>query len=220
MTPNPDDLEMQRNNAHDNAHRAATARDASLAMTNNESGSNDTARRVSGYASDAASSGAGALNHLRYADLNHLGLPGPPHSGRRTRHAGYPGDGSRGHHGNHGHRRHRGSLPPYRPRVVETFTAAVSLLLVAGVVACASAFPYRAALDRQADARRWEVSLARWSAARDEPASPPIARFATRPASEGVDAYVVERRVGVLRGDFEDFEEDDAAAPAPAGTGA
>ena len=169
---------------------------------------------------DAASSGAGALNHMRYADLNHLGLPGPPHSGRRTRHAGYPGDGSRGHHGNHGHRRHRGSLPPYRPRVVETFTAAVSLLLVAGVVACASAFPYRAALDRQADARRWEVSLARWSAARDEPAYPPIARFATRPASEGVDAYVVERRVGVLRGDFEDFEEDDAAAPAPAGTGA
>ena len=63
-------------------------------------------------------------------------------------------------------------------------------------------FPYQAVLDRKADARRWEVSLARWGAARDDPVYPPIARFATRPASDGVDAYVVARR--------EDEDVDDA----------
>lgn len=192
MTPNPDDLEMQRNNAH----RPGTARLASLVMTNHESGTNDTARRVPGHASDAASLGAGPLNHLRYADLNHLEFPGPPHSGRRARHTRRPGAWSRDRHGHHA-RRPRDSLPEYRPRVVETFTAAIVAALVAGVVACASALPYRAALDRQADGHRLEVSLARWGEGRGDPAYPPIARFAARPASEGLDAYVVERRVAV-----------------------
>ena len=81
-------------------------------------------------------------------------------------------------------------MPPYRPRVVETFTAVIAAALVAGFVACACVFPYQAVLDRKADARRWEVSLARWGAARDDPVYPPIARFATRRASDGVDAYL------------------------------
>ena len=200
MTPNPNDLEMQRNKAH----RAASARPTSMVMSNhnNHNSSNDhTVLRVSG---SEASSGAGTLNHLRYADLNHLGNPsGPPNSGRDARHTVHPGDVQRGHHGHRKHH-HRApdALPPYRPRVVEAFTAAIAAALVAGVVACACAFPYQAVLDRKADARRWEVSLARWGAARDDPVYPPIARFAARPASDGVDAYVVARR--------EDEDVDDA----------
>ena len=199
MTPNPNDLEMQRNNAH----RAASARPTSMVMSNHNSGNDHTVLRVSGNASDAVSSGSGTLNHLRYADLNHLGNPsGPPNSGIDARHTVHPGDVQRGHHGHRKHHRAPDALPPYRPRVVEAFTAAIAAALVAGVVACACAFPYQAVLDRKADARRWEVSLARWGAARDDPVYPPIARFATLPASDGVDAYVVARR--------EDEDVDDA----------
>ena len=54
MTPNPNDLEMQRNNAH----RAASARPTSMVMSNHNSGNDHTVLRVSGNASDAASSGA------------------------------------------------------------------------------------------------------------------------------------------------------------------
>ena len=223
MTPNPRDLELQRNNAH-NTHRAASARATSLVMPNHESSNNDAVLRVPEHVSGASSS-AGTLNHLRYADLNHLGYAVPPPSGRRRSHdTRRPGDFSLAHHAtSHGHHdvsgiyRHRDAgLPPYRPRVVETFTAVVATLFVLGVVACACVFPYQAVLDRKADARRWEVSLARWSAERDYPAYQPIARFATRPASDGIQAYVVDKSASTF--DVVDAEENvaTAAAPAPA----
>ena len=47
-----------------------------------------------------------------------------------------------------------------------------------------------------------QATAGAWGAARDDPVYPPIARFATRPASDGVDAYVVARR--------EDEDVDDA----------
>jgi hypothetical protein len=213
MTPNPRDLELQRNNAH-NTHSAASARATSLVMPNHESSNNDAVLRVPEHVSHASgASSSGTLNHLRYADLNHLGYAVPPPSGRRRSHdTRRPGDFSLAHHTtSHGHHdvsgiyRHRDAgLPPYHPRVVETFTAVVATLFVLGVVACACVFPYQAVLDRKADARRWEVSLARWSAERDYPAYQPIARFATQPASDGIQAYVV------------DADAASAAAPAPA----
>ena len=220
MTPNPRDLELQRNNAH-NTHNAASSRATSLVMPNQESSNNDAVLRVSG-----ASRSAGTVNHLRYADLNHLGYATPPPSGRRKSHdTRHPNDVSHAHHAiSHGHHdvsgiyRHRDAgLPPYRPRVVETFTAVIATLFVLGVVACACVFPYQAVLDRKADTRRWEVSLARWSAERDYPAYQPIARFATRPASDGIQAYVVD--AASTRASTSDVVDADAAtatAPAPA----
>ena len=220
MTPNPRDLELQRNNAH-NTHNAASSRATSLVMPNQESSNNDAVLRVSG-----ASSSAGTVNHLRYADLNHVGYATPPPSNRRKSHdTRRPNDVSHDHHAtSHGHHdmtgiyRHRDAgLPPYRPRVVETFTAVIATLFVLGVVACACVFPYQAVLDRKADTRRWEVSLARWSAERDYPAYQPIARFATRPASDGIQAYVVD--AASTRASTSDVVDADAAtatAPAPA----
>lgn len=112
--------------------------------------------------------------------------------------------------------RHRDAgLPPYRPRVVETFTAVIATLFVLGVVACACVFPYQAVLDRKADTRRWEVSLARWSAERDYPAYQPIARFATRPASDGIQAYVVDA-ASTRASTFDVVDADAATATAPA----
>lgn len=220
MTPNPRDLELQRNNAH-NTHNAASSRATSLVMPNQESSNNDAVLRVSG-----ASSSERTVNHLRYADLNHVGYATPPPSGRRKSHdTRRPNDVSHAHHAiSHGHHdmtgiyRHRDAgLPPYRPRVVETFTAVIATLFVLGVVACACVFPYQAVLDRKADTRRWEVSLARWSAERDYPAYQPIARFATRPASDGIQAYVVD--AASTRASTSDVVDADAAtatAPAPA----
>ena len=190
-------------------------------MPNQESSNNDAVLRVSG-----ASSSERTVNHLRYADLNHVGYATPPPSGRRKSHdTRRPNDVSHAHHAiSHGHHdvsgiyRHRDAgLPPYRPRVVETFTAVIATLFVLGVVACACVFPYQAVLDRKADTRRWEVSLARWSAERDYPAYQPIARFATRPASDGIQAYVVD--AASTRASTSDVVDADAAtatAPAPA----
>ena len=218
MTPNPRDLELQRNNAH-NTHNAASSRATSLVMPNQESSNNDAVLRVSG-----ASSSFGTVNHLRYADLNHLGYATPPPSGRRKSHdTRRPNDVSHAHHTtSHDHHdmtgiyRHRDAgLPPYRPRVVETFTAVIATLFVLGVVACACVFPYQAVLDRKADTRRWEVSLARWSAERDYPAYQPIARFATRPASDGIQAYVVDA-ASTRASTFDDVDADAATATAPA----
>ena len=218
MTPNPRDLELQRNNAH-NTHNAASSRATSLVMPNQESSNNDAVLRVSG-----ASSSAGTVNHLRYADLNHVGYAVPPPSNRRKSYGTRrPNDVSHAHHAiSHGHHdmtgiyRHRDAgLPPYRPRVVETFTAVVATLFVLGVVACACVFPYQAVLDRKADTRRWEVSLARWSAERDYPAYQPIARFATRPASDGIQAYVVDA-ASTRASTFDDVDADAATATAPA----
>jgi hypothetical protein len=220
MTPNPRDLELQRNNAH-NTHNAASSRATSLVMPNQESSNNDAVLRVSG-----ASSSERTVNHLRYADLNHVGYATLPPSNRRKSHdTRRPNDVSHDHHAtSHGHHdmtgiyRHRDAgLPPYRPRVVETFTAVIATLFVLGVVACACVFPYQAVLDRKADTRRWEVSLARWSAERDYPAYQPIARFATRPASDGIQAYVVD--AASTRASTSDVVDADAAtatAPAPA----
>ena len=218
MTPNPRDLELQRNNAH-NTHNAASSRATSLVMPNQESSNNDAVLRVSG-----ASRSAGTVNHLRYADLNHVGYATPPPSGRRKSHdTRRPNDVSHDHHAtSHGHHdmtgiyRHRDAgLPPYRPRVVETFTAVIATLFVLGVVACACVFPYQAVLDRKADTRRWEVSLARWSAERDYPAYQPIARFATRPASDGIQAYVVDA-ASTRASTFDVVDADAATATAPA----
>ena len=219
MTPNPRDLELQRNNAN-NTHNAASSRATSLVMPNQESSNNDAVLRVSG-ASDRS---AGTVNHLRYADLNHVGYATPPPSGRRKSHdTRRPNDVSHDHHAtSHGHHdmtgiyRHRDAgLPPYRPRVVETFTAVIATLFVLGVVACACVFPYQAVLDRKADTRRWEVSLARWSAERDYPAYQPIARFATRPASDGIQAYVVDA-ASTRASTFDVVDADAATATAPA----
>lgn len=218
MTPNPRDLELQRNNAH-NTHNAASSRATSLVMPNQESSNNDAVLRVSG-----ASSSERTVNHLRYADLNHVGYATPPPSGRRKSHdTRRPNDVSHDHHAtSHGHHdmtgiyRHRDAgLPPYRPRVVETFTAVIATLFVLGVVACACVFPYQAVLDRKADTRRWEVSLARWSAERDYPAYQPIARFATRPASDGIQAYVVDA-ASTRASTFDVVDADAATATAPA----
>lgn len=218
MTPNPRDLELQRNNAH-NTHNAASSRATSLVMPNQESSNNDAVLRVSG-----ASSSERTVNHLRYADLNHVGYATPPPSGRRKSHdTRLPNDVSHDHHAtSHGHHdmtgiyRHRDAgLPPYRPRVVETFTAVIATLFVLGVVACACVFPYQAVLDRKADTRRWEVSLARWSAERDYPAYQPIARFATRPASDGIQAYVVDA-ASTRASTFDVVDADAATATAPA----
>jgi hypothetical protein len=74
MTPNPRDLELQRNNAH-NTHNAASSRATSLVMPNQESSNNDAVLRVSG-----ASSSERTVNHLRYADLNHVGYATLPPS--------------------------------------------------------------------------------------------------------------------------------------------
>jgi hypothetical protein len=218
MTPNPRDLELQRNNAH-NTHNAASSRATSLVMPNQESSNNDAVLRVSG-----ASSSERTVNHLRYADLNHVGYATLPPSNRRKSHdTRRPNDVSHDHHAtSHGHHdmtgiyRHRDAgLPPYRPRVVETFTAVIATLFVLGVVACACVFPYPAVLDRKADTRRWEVSLARWSAERDYPAYQPIARFATRPASDGIQAYVVDA-ASTRASTFDVVDADAATATAPA----
>jgi hypothetical protein len=108
---------------------------------------------------------------------------------------------------------------------METFTAVILLLLVVGVVACACAFPYRAVLERKADQRRWEVSLARWTLEEDFPVYEPIARFAARPSAEGLAVYLPEERPIVApgasppsgdEGDAETFPFPERDAPAPA----
>ena len=82
-------------------------------------------------------------------------------------------------------RRHRDAHPPpplpplqpHAPLVVDAFAAVILALFLVGVVACAVAFPIQGARDTAGDDTRWEVTLARWSAAREFPPIPQLAPF-------------------------------------------
>jgi|MDSW01.2.fsa_nt_gb hypothetical protein len=62
-----------------------------------------------------------------------------------------------------------GGVRPYEPARVETFTAVVLVLLLAGVVACAAVFPYQWRRDADAAGTKWVRTLAAWSAAEKFP---------------------------------------------------
>lgn len=79
-------------------------------------------------------------------------------------------------------RRHRDAHPlpplsPHAPLLVDAFAAVIIALFAIGVVACAVAFPIQGARDTAGDDTRWEVTLARWSAARQFPTIPQLAPF-------------------------------------------
>ena len=160
MTPNPNDLDLQR------AHTGSTARSTSIVMAAN----GHTAVTVSGSNGFASNGGNG--NSLRYGDLNDVGDP-PSHGGHASASASA-----------------KNLIPPYAPRMAEAFTTFVLVLLTAGIVACACVFPNLAAIDAKADDRRWEITLAQWTLAEGLPEYQPIARFATAPAAEGIKLYL------------------------------
>ena len=102
-----------------------------------------------------------------------------------------------------------GSLPPHAPLLVDAFAAVILALFTVGAVACAVAFPIQGARDTAGDDTRWEVTLARWSAAREFPPIPQLAPFDAilrgGSALEGVDALFAKNAK----------DETDAGAEAP-----
>jgi len=158
------------------AHAAATPRRTSVMTASND----HTVVAVSGRNGFASNGGNGAA---LYGDLNNVGDP-PSHV----------------------HASAKSTIPPYAPRMTETFTTVILIMLTAGIVACACVFPYVGALDAKADDRRWEITLARWTLAEGLPEYKPIAQFATAPATEGIELYLT-------RDDTVDFDVADAPTP-------
>lgn len=183
MTPNPNDLDLQR------AHSAATARSTSMVMASNGFNDHTAVTVSSGTRHETASDG----RTLHYGDLNRVGDP--------------PSSGSK-----------KPTIGSYNPPMNETFTTFISVLLVAGIVACACVFPYLGTLDAQADDYRWEITLARWTLAEGLPTYDLVAQFARAPAAEGLEAYLS----GGEKLDFDVVAEgvagapDEAPAPEPA----
>ena len=103
-----------------------------------------------------------------------------------------------------------GNLPPHDPLLVDAFAAIILALFTVGVVACAVAFPIQGARDADASERRWEVTLARWSAARAHPGVPRLAGPYDSSAGAGVGAFFPED----VAADF-DFTGDEDAEDVP-----
>jgi hypothetical protein len=104
-----------------------------------------------------------------------------------------------------------GSLPPHDPFLVDAFAAVILALYTVGVVACAVAFPIQGARDADASERRWEVTLARWSAARAHPGVPRLAGLYDSSAGAGVGAFFPEDVAAGF-----DFTGDEDAEDVPA----
>ena len=85
-----------------------------------------------------------------------------------------------------------GGLRPHAPLLVDVFAAVIISLFTIGVVACAVAFPIQGARDADASERRWEVTLARWSAARQFSGVQRLAGFYDSSVGAGVDAFFLE----------------------------
>ena len=85
-----------------------------------------------------------------------------------------------------------GGLRPHAPLLVDAFAAVIISLFTIGVVACAVAFPIQGARDADASERRWEVTLARWSAARWFSGVQRLAGFYDSSVGAGVDAFFPE----------------------------
>ena len=93
-----------------------------------------------------------------------------------------------------GDRRRRRAVPPSSDCVggCDGFAAVIISLFTIGVVACAVAFPIQGARDADASERRWEVTLARWSAARQFSGVQRLAGFYDSSVGAGVDAFFLE----------------------------
>ena len=119
-----------------------------------------------------------------------------------------------------------GGLRPHAPLLVDAFATVIISLFTIGVVACAVAFPIQGARDADASERRWEVTLARWSAARRFSGVQRLAGFYDSSVGAGVDAFFPEDTVADF--DFtgnEDTTVDegttvDSPAEGPAGSSA
>ena len=66
-------------------------------------------------------------------------------------------------------------------------------LLAVGIVAVACVLPYQGLRDADGDGHRWQVTLARWSIARDYPVVSSLAGYAERAErGGGIEAYLPE----------------------------
>jgi len=84
-------------------------------------------------------------------------------------------------------------IPPYEAPAVDAFAAVILGLLAVGIVAVACVLPYQGLRDADGDGHRWQVTLARWSIARDYPVVPSLAGYAERAErGGGIEAYLPE----------------------------
>lgn len=84
-------------------------------------------------------------------------------------------------------------IPPYEAPAVDAFAAVILCLLAVGIVAVACVLPYQGLRDADGDGHRWQVTLARWSIARDYPVISSLAGYAERAErGGGIEAYLPE----------------------------
>ena len=84
-------------------------------------------------------------------------------------------------------------IPPYEAPAVDAFAAVILGLLAVGIVAVACVLPYQGLRDADGDGHRWQVTLARWSIARDYPVVSSLAGYAERAErGGGIEAYLPE----------------------------
>ena len=76
---------------------------------------------------------------------------------------------------------------------MDAFAAVILGLLAVGIVAVACVLPYQGLRDADGDGHRWQVTLARWSIARDYPVVSSLAGYAERAErGGGIEAYLPE----------------------------
>ena len=82
---------------------------------------------------------------------------------------------------------------PLRRVRVDAFAAVILGLLAVAIVAVACVLPYQGLRDADGDGHRWQVTLARWSIARDYPVVSSLAGYAERAErGGGIEAYLPE----------------------------
>ena len=84
-------------------------------------------------------------------------------------------------------------VPPYEAPTVDAFAAVILALLALGIVAVACVFPYQGLRDSDGDMHRWQVTLARWSIARDYPVISSLQGYVEQAGrGAGLEAYLPE----------------------------